>query len=126
MTRGRDVAVLEVADPPWGDPGWAPRGYLRVDRSDSGELVDCVAVGYPMYMLAPGAQLAKGEVRGFLWAGDDLESGQLMLRDSGGSLPGVPGASGWRAGWGPFECLRVDALLKDLTDDPVQVRFDAP
>lgn len=94
---GRDVAVLKVLNPPWGDPGWAVPEYRRLDRAQTGELVDCVAVGYPMYMVAAeaptlqgDAPLRQGEVRGFIRFGDDLESGRFMLHDTDGAMPAVP------------------------------------
>src|SRR5215813_137595 len=50
-----DVAVLEVGEgPAWT---WAaalePPRFGRVDRSRSGELLDCEAVGFPLWQLDP-------------------------------------------------------------------------
>ena len=79
---GLDVAVLELSDPPWGDPGWKCPAFARVDRA-SGELAECVAVGYPMYMLSSDLQRDTSEVRGSIRLGTAAVSNYLMLHDGG-------------------------------------------
>src|SRR5664280_472563 len=78
---GLDVAVLRVEVPPWGNPAWSFPAFARVDRSQSGELGGCVAVGYPMYMLDAGMQRDTAEVQGSIRQGDGAISGYLVLQD---------------------------------------------
>ena len=47
-----DVAALGLRAPLTEAPCRLPR-YARVDRGAAGELIDCVAVGYPMFQLDP-------------------------------------------------------------------------
>ena len=76
---GLDVALVTLADPPWADVE-VPR-FARVERDRSGELVGCVAVGFPMYQLAGAATLDTAEVRGYIRQGDATVSRTLLLRD---------------------------------------------
>ena len=80
---GLDVALLVLAEPPWADAGWFAPPFARVRRGEAGELVDCVAVGYPMYELDPGGELSTAEVRGFIRQGEGQgsHSEYLVLRD---------------------------------------------
>ena len=78
---GLDVALLTVPDPPWAAEDWPPPRFARVDRTRSGELVDCVAVGFPMYQLTGSAVLDTAEVRGYIRQGDSTVSRVLLLRD---------------------------------------------
>jgi hypothetical protein len=86
---GLDVAVLGVDHPPWGHSEWSHPPYARVDREFSGELVDCVAVGYPMYML-DGMQRDTADLHGSIRQGEGATSGYLTLIDDKRSKVQVP------------------------------------
>ncbi|MGW6023932.1 trypsin-like peptidase domain-containing protein [Streptomyces sp. NPDC055099] len=80
---GLDVALLTLEDVPWAGADWGPPLFARVDRSQSGELTDCVVIGYPMYMLEPDMDVRSAEVRGFIRQGEGGGAGAdfLVLRD---------------------------------------------
>jgi hypothetical protein len=78
-----DVAVLEVRDPPWEGllASGLPR-FGRVDRTHTGELRDCQAVGFPLWQFDPadhGRNAA--ELHGTIRVTEDAESGFLVMRD---------------------------------------------
>ena len=57
-------------------------GSRRVDRTRSGELEGCEAIGYPLWQLDPGhLQRNTAELRGAIRRTDDAESHYLLLRD---------------------------------------------
>jgi TPR repeat protein len=79
-----DVAVLTVGE----DPAWPaltasePPRFGRVDRSRSGELRDCQAVGFPLWQLdARDQQRNAAELHGTIRVTEDAESGLLVVRD---------------------------------------------
>jgi TPR repeat protein len=82
-TWGLDVALLVLRDPPWAEQVLTRPQFARVDRSRTGELVDCVVVGYPTYELTPNQDLTIAEVRGFIRQGEGqgAQSRYLILRD---------------------------------------------
>ena len=91
-----DIAVLAVGD----EPGWAipagldPPRFGRVDRSHTGELRDCEAVGFPLWQLDPrdhGRNAA--ELRGTIRVTEDMESGFLVMRDPALADVGGPGTT---------------------------------
>ena len=70
------------------DPAWAeaaalePPRFGRVDRSRSGELRDCTAVGFPLWQLDPRDQQRNAaELHGTIRVTEDVESGLLVMRD---------------------------------------------
>ena len=79
-----DVAVLTVGE----DSSWPvltgsePPLFGRVDRSRSGELRDCQAVGFPLWQLDPRDQQRNAaELHGTIRVTEDAESGLLVMRD---------------------------------------------
>ena len=81
---GLDLALLTLRDPPWSDHWPLPR-FARVDRTLSGELGACVAVGFPMFQAHPSGEhirLGTAEVRGCIRRGDGQEQGMLELHDA--------------------------------------------
>jgi TPR repeat protein len=92
-----DVAVLEVGD----EQGWAipadlePPRFGRVDRSHTGELHDCEAVGFPLWQLDPRDHRRNAaELRGTIRVTEDMESGFLVMRDPALAGVGGPGTAG--------------------------------
>ena len=79
---GLDVALLTLRDPPWAGETWSSPPFARVVRTESGELGDCVAVGYPMFALARDSSLDSAEVNGFIRLSEAKGSGHLVLRDT--------------------------------------------
>ena len=90
---GSDVAVLAVGE----SPTWrrsaafdSPR-FGRVDRSRSGELHDCEAVGFPLWQLDARDQGRNAaELHGTIRMTEDAESGFLLMRDPLLGDVGVP------------------------------------
>ncbi|MFE6158955.1 trypsin-like peptidase domain-containing protein [Streptomyces sp. NPDC056486] len=80
---GLDIALLTLEDAPWASANWDLPLFARVDHSQSGELADCVAIGYPMYMLEPNTDVRSAEVRGFIRQGEGggAKANFLVLRD---------------------------------------------
>jgi TPR repeat protein len=79
-----DVALITVAE----DPAWPvldelePPRFGRVDRSHSGELIGCEAVGFPLWQLDPRDQQRNAaELHGTIRLTEEAESGLLVLRD---------------------------------------------
>ena len=80
---GLDVAVLEVEDPPWEGrlASGSPR-FGRVDRTHTGELRDCQAVGFPLWQFDPAEHGRNAaELHGTIRVTEDAESGFLVMRD---------------------------------------------
>jgi tetratricopeptide (TPR) repeat protein len=73
---GLDLAVLELQDPPWQEPTSRRPRFARVDRSQSGELAGCVAVGYPLYQYQPGQPVPTqtAELRGTIRQADAAQA----------------------------------------------------
>jgi hypothetical protein len=85
-----DVAVLDVADPPWADE-FPPVLYGRVDRTRSGELRGCEAIGYPLWQLDPSDQQRNtAELRGKIRRTEGAEERYLVLRDETLATVAVP------------------------------------
>ncbi len=70
-------------DPAWGAPAvLEPLRFGRVDRSQSGELYDCQAIGFPLWQLDPDdQQRSAAELHGTIRVTEDVESGFLVMRD---------------------------------------------
>lgn len=77
-----DVALLELAAPPWTSELSAV-SFGRVDRTRSGELQGCEAIGYPLWQLDPtDQQRSTAELHGTIRRTEDAESQYLLLRDA--------------------------------------------
>lgn len=75
-------------------PVLEPPVFGRVDRSRSGELHGCEAVGFPLWQLDPRDQQRNAaELHGTIRATEDAESGLLVLRDPLLNDVGVPPAA---------------------------------
>jgi|GEM_PF-751880 len=83
IAAAEDVAVLAVADTAWAVPAvLEPPRFGRVDRSHSGELRDCEAMGFPRWQLDPkDQQRGCAELHGTIRVTEDIESGLLVMRD---------------------------------------------
>lgn len=88
-----DVAVLAVKEPTWLVPvGSEPPRFGRVDRSRSRELLDCQAVGFPLWQLDPEDQGRNAaELHGTIRVTEDSEAGLLVMRDTDLSDVAIPG-----------------------------------
>jgi predicted ATPase len=77
-----DVAVLKLADTaPWPSD-LTPPSYARVDRTHSGMLVDCEAIGYPLMQRDPDKRARNtAELHGTIYQTDEAESGRLLMRE---------------------------------------------
>jgi TPR repeat protein len=78
-----DVAVLAVEDPPWAVPVVSePPRFGRVDRSGSGDVHYCQAIGFPMWQVSPEDQERNAaELHGTIRTAADPGSGFLVMRD---------------------------------------------
>jgi TPR repeat protein len=78
-----DVAVLAVEDPPWVVPVVSePPRFGRLDRSGSGEVHYCQAIGFPLWQVSPEDQERNAaELHGTIRAAADPGSGSLVMRD---------------------------------------------
>ena len=78
-----DVAVLAVEDPPWAVPvDSEPPRFGRLDRSRSGELHYCQAIGFPLWQVDPEDQERNAaELHGTVRTTADPGSGFLGVRD---------------------------------------------
>ena len=82
--EGLDVALVEIDE----DRGWpapadlGPPRFGRVDRTRSGELHDCQAVGFPLWQVdSRDQQRNAAELHGTIRVTEDVESRRLVLRD---------------------------------------------
>jgi WD40 repeat protein len=76
-----DLAVL-VLDEPLGPDDLAPLRFGRVDRSHSGELTGCVAIGFPLFQLdSRDRRRGTCEMHGVIRVTDEEATGHLLLRD---------------------------------------------
>ena len=74
-----DVAVLDLADEV-GDV--RPVTFARVDRTSSGVLDDCVAIGFPLFQRDPATRHRHtAELHGVIYQTDEAETGLLLLRE---------------------------------------------
>jgi Trypsin-like peptidase domain/WD domain, G-beta repeat len=83
VARTLDVAVVRLTNTPW-ESDLSAVMFARVDRSRSGELTDCAAIGYPLFQRDPnrGAR-DTAELNGTIRQTDGAEVGRLLLRDQG-------------------------------------------
>jgi hypothetical protein len=77
-----DVAVLRLADTaPWTSKLASPV-YARVNREQTGRLLDCEAVGYPLMQRDPIKKTRDtAELHGTIYRTDEAESGRLLMRE---------------------------------------------
>jgi hypothetical protein len=77
-----DVAVLQLANSaPWTSELAAP-AYARVNRQQTGQLVDCEAMGYPLMQRDPVKKTRDtAELHGTIYQTDEAESGRLLMRE---------------------------------------------
>lgn len=106
-SQADDVAVLDLSSAvPWPADLLPRLRFGRVDRTCSGELSDCEALGFPHWQLDPlDHQRNHVAVKGTIRLTEDVESDYLVLRDAELATVSVPntadpqeGASGSR--WG--------------------------
>ncbi|MDX6334576.1 MAG: hypothetical protein QOG05_1916 [Streptosporangiaceae bacterium] len=78
-----DVAVLAVEDPPWAVPVVSePPRFGRVDRSGSGDVHYCQAIGFPLWQVSPEDQERNAaELHGTIRTAAESGSGFLVMRD---------------------------------------------
>jgi TPR repeat protein len=78
-----DVAVLAVEDPPWAVPVVSePPKFGRVDRSLSGDLHYCQAIGFPLWQVDPEDQVPQAaELHGTVQMTAEPGPGFLVMRD---------------------------------------------
>ena len=84
LAASSDVAVLAVSKTSaWTVPETLePPPFGKVDRSRSGELLDCQAIGFPLWQLDPTDQQRNAaELHGTIRLTEDSESGLLVMRD---------------------------------------------
>jgi tetratricopeptide (TPR) repeat protein len=76
-----DVAVLRLAsDAPVEEI--KPPTFARVNRTISGMLKDCEAIGYPLFQRDPERKVrGTSEVHGAIYQTDGAETGRLLLRE---------------------------------------------
>ncbi|MGH4006748.1 MAG: trypsin-like serine protease [Pseudonocardiaceae bacterium] len=88
-----DIAVLEL-NPPWGGGSeWDTPDWARVDRSATGEVADCEAVGFPLWQMDPtDKRRSIAELRGTIRRLEDAtpQDNFLVFRDDKLSDVGVP------------------------------------
>jgi hypothetical protein len=84
LAEAFDIAVLLVEDLVSGTSAkLEPIKFGRVDRSHTGELDNCEAIGFPRWQLDPeDEQRNAAEIRGSIRLTDDVASGRLVMRDS--------------------------------------------
>lgn len=77
-----DVAVLRLADTASWTSELTPPVYARVNRKQTGILVDCEAVGYPLMQRDPVKKTRDTtELHGTIYQTDEAESGRLLMRE---------------------------------------------
>ncbi|GAB2614935.1 trypsin-like peptidase domain-containing protein [Kribbella endophytica] len=100
-----DVAVLRLRSQLHDRELRAPT-YARVERGRAGMLLDCQAIGYPLFQWDPSTRVrGTSEVHGTIYQTDGVESGRLLLREPlirSVEVGGVPGPTdaGSRSPWG--------------------------
>ncbi|WP_420116545.1 trypsin-like serine protease [Micromonospora sp.] len=77
---GLDLAVLRLGSAPWVEDLPAPV-YARVDRSQSGVLHDCQALGYPLFQDAGHGDRQIAELHGVIYQAELAGTGRLVLRE---------------------------------------------
>jgi Trypsin-like peptidase domain/Sel1 repeat len=93
-SRVVDVAVLDLHDNAQWPTGLSAPLFSRVDRTYSGELVGCEAIGYPLWQLDPvDHQRSTAELHGTIRRTEDAESQYLLLRDPLLASVGTPQAA---------------------------------
>ena len=76
-----DVAVVRLTDAPW-EPDLPTPVFARVDRTRSGVLRDCSAIGYPLFQRDPARRARlTAELHGTIYQTDEAETGRLLLRE---------------------------------------------
>ncbi|MEU4499222.1 bifunctional trypsin-like peptidase domain-containing/SEL1-like repeat protein [Streptomyces sp. NPDC023998] len=80
-TTELDVAVLQLAHPPW-EPDLPLPAFARVDRTRSGVLSDCSAIGFPLFQRDPDLRSRRhAELHGTIYQTDESETGRLLMRE---------------------------------------------
>ena len=75
------VAVLRLTTVPW-EPDLPGPVFARVDRGRSGMLIDCCAMGYPLFQRDPIQRARRtAELHGTIYQTDEAEVGRLLLRE---------------------------------------------
>ncbi len=93
-----DVAVLQLHDPSWAED-LPSAAFARVDRTRTGVLRNCVAVGYPMFQYESSShQWDTAELHGTIYQTDGAQTGRLLLREP--LLATVSGPDGDDSAWG--------------------------
>jgi len=89
-----DIAVLRLPKSPWGGGSeWGAPDWARVDRSATGKVADCEAVGFPLWQMDPTDETRSiAELRGTIRRLEDATSRDkfLVFRDVELSDVGVP------------------------------------
>ncbi|MBD0692548.1 trypsin-like serine peptidase [Streptomyces sp. CBMA123] len=76
-----DVAVLRLTNAPWR-ADLPALVFARVDRTRSGALRDCAAIGYPLFQRDPAKRSRHtAELHGTINQTDEAESGRLLMRE---------------------------------------------
>jgi len=76
-----DVAVLRLRDE-LGESDLPAPVFARVDRTRSGILHDCSAIGYPLFQRDPTQRARRtGELHGIIYRTDEAEASRLLLRE---------------------------------------------
>ncbi|MFE7782978.1 trypsin-like peptidase domain-containing protein [Streptomyces nigrescens] len=76
-----DVAVLRLTHAPWEADLPAP-AFARVDRTRSGVLRDCAAIGFPLFQRDPVHRARHtAELHGTIYQTDERETGRLLMRE---------------------------------------------
>ena len=76
-----DVAVLRLGSAPWPE-NLPALVFAKVDRIHAGMLLDCQAIGFPLYQRDPAEKLrGTAELHGTINQTDEAESGMLLMRE---------------------------------------------
>jgi tetratricopeptide (TPR) repeat protein len=82
-SQSLDIAVLRLLDAASWAVGIAPPRYARVDRTRTGRLEDCHAIGYPLIQRDPEKRTRDtAEFHGTIYQTDERESGRLLVREA--------------------------------------------